>query len=105
MMAAELASTGADAIFVFHRLEEGKGTYPLRLAPLPVLMLPQDGPAVASTVRLRVPVCERAGVLESVTSTEKIVAPDLVGVPLMTPAEESESPVGNEVPPVRLKVY
>jgi hypothetical protein len=66
-------------------------------------MLPQDGPADVFTVRLRLPVCERAGVLESVTSTEKIVLPDLAGVPVIAPAEESASPMGNEVPPVRLK--
>jgi hypothetical protein len=70
---------------------------------LPVLILPQDGPADVFTVRLRLPVCERAGVLESVTSTEKIVAPDLVGVPVIAPAEERVSPAGSEVPPARLK--
>jgi len=68
-------------------------------------MLPQDGPAVAFTVMLRLPVLERAGLLESVTSTEKIVLPDLVGVPVIAPAEESVSPAGNEVPPARLKAW
>jgi len=84
MMVAELGSMGADAMLVFHRLEDGKGTYPLRLAPLPVLMLPHEGPAEELTVMFRLPVWERGvGVVESFTSTEKAVAPALVGVPVI----------------------
>ena len=91
-------------MLVFHRLEDGKGTYPLRLAPLPVLMLPHEGPAEELTVMFRLPVWERGvGVVESFTSTEKAVAPALVGVPVIAPAVESVSPAGKVVPFARLK--
>ena len=54
---------------------------------------------------LRLPVCESGvGVLESMTSTEKVVLPALVGVPLMAPAEERVNPAGKEVPFPRLNV-
>jgi hypothetical protein len=93
-------------MLVFHKFEAGNGTYPLRLAPMPVLMLPHEGPADEFTVMLRFPVCERGvGVLESTTWTEKAVLPALVGVPLIVPAEERVSPAGNEVLFARLKVY
>jgi hypothetical protein len=106
MMVAELGSTAAEAMLVFHKFEAGNGTYPLRLAPLPVLMLPQEGPADEFTVMLRLPVWESGvGVLESTTWIEKLVLPALVGVPLMTPAEERVNPAGNDVLFARLKVY
>jgi len=55
---------------------------------------------------LRLPVWESGvGVLESTTWIEKLVLPALVGVPLMTPAEERVNPAGNEVLFARLKVY
>jgi hypothetical protein len=55
---------------------------------------------------LRLPVWESGvGVLESTTWIEKLVLPALVGVPLMTPAEETVNPAGNEVLFARLKVY
>jgi hypothetical protein len=66
-------------------------------------MLPHDGPADEFTVMLRLPVWESAGVLESVTSTEKVVLPAVVGVPLIEPADESVNPVGNDVPFARVK--
>ena len=57
------------------------------------------------TVMLSVPVCERGvGVPASVTCTEKLVVPVLVGVPPMAPEEARVSPAGREVPPARLKV-
>jgi hypothetical protein len=69
-------------------------------------MLPHDGPAVEFTVRLRLPVCESGvGVVESTTWTVKGELPALVGVPLITPAEERVNPVGREVPFARVKVY
>jgi hypothetical protein len=67
-------------------------------------MLPQEGPALELTMMLRLPFAERgAGVVESVTSTVKVVVPAVVGVPLMLPAEESVSPVGREAPLARVK--
>jgi hypothetical protein len=36
------------------------------------------------------------GVLESVTRTVKVDVPVVLGVPEITPADESESPVGSE---------
>ena len=78
----------------------------MRLAPLPVLMLPQDGPAVALTVMLRLLVRESGvGVVESVTVTENGVLPAVVGVPLIAPAAESVNPAGRAVPLARIKVY
>ena len=68
-------------------------------------MLPHAGPGVEFTVMLRLPVWESGvGVLESMTSTEKVVLPTLVGVPLMAPAEERVNPAGKEVPFPRLNV-
>jgi hypothetical protein len=68
-------------------------------------MLPQEGPAVALTVMLRLPLAESGvGALESVTFTVKVVVPAVVGVPLMVPAEERANPAGREVPFPRRKV-
>ena len=60
--------------------------------------------------RLAVAVC--CGVAESCTLTEMLVVPAVVGVPLKTPPELSESPPGNvgadqtsvPVPPVAARV-
>ena len=57
------------------------------------------------TMMLSVPVCESAGVLASVTCTEKLVLPVFVGVPLIAPEEARESPAGRELPLTRLKLY
>jgi hypothetical protein len=66
-------------------------------------MLPHAG-VVEFTVMLRLPVCESGvGVLESTTWIEKAVLPALVGVPLITPAEERVNPAGREVPFARVK--
>jgi hypothetical protein len=68
-------------------------------------MLPQDGPADEFTVMLRLPVPESAfGVVESITSTVKLVLPAAVGVPLIAPAEERVNPAGKELPLARLNV-
>ena len=54
IIVAEFGSTGAETIFVFHASVNGNGTNPFRLAPFPVLMVPQDAPTVgASTVMFR----------------------------------------------------
>jgi hypothetical protein len=66
--------------------------------------LPQDGPAVALTVMLRLPFAvSGVGVVESVTSTVKVVLPAVVGVPLRLPADERVNPAGREVPLLRVK--
>jgi hypothetical protein len=69
-------------------------------------MLPQEGPAVGFTVRLKFTVKVRGeGLVESSTSTEKFVFPAAVGVPEMAPAEERDKPAGREVLFARANVY
>src|SRR5450631_3635865 len=41
MIALEFGSKGAFAMFLFHRLDGGNGTYPFILAPAPKLILEQ----------------------------------------------------------------
>jgi len=43
MMAAELGSTDADEMSLFHKLSEGNGTNPFRLPPWPRLIPAQFG--------------------------------------------------------------
>ncbi len=103
IIVVELGSTDAEAMLVFQRLDAGNGTKPLRLAPLPVLM-PEHcdwvggggggGAAAPLTVILKVAVCVSGGALESVTVTPKLVFPAAVGVPVISPALESDNPAG-----------
>ena len=107
MMVAEFESTGAEAIFVFHKSVDGNGTKPFRLAPFPVLMFPQDAPTVAgSTTMFRSVVADCAvGCVESVTvNTTAVVPTELcAGVPVIAPVEALiESPLGKLL---ALKVY
>jgi hypothetical protein len=46
MIAEELGSTGALAMFSFHRLSAGNGTKPFKFPPCPGLILPQAPPAL-----------------------------------------------------------
>ena len=68
--------------------------------------MPQEGPDVALTVMLSFPDAESGdGVVESVTSTVKLVAPAAVGVPLTVPPEERVNPAGRALPLASIKVY
>jgi len=73
---------------------------------LPVLILAHcdgagGGAAAALTAMLKVAVWVRGvGVLESATVTPKLVLPAEVGVPLITPALESDNPAGKLLPEV-----
>jgi len=82
----------------FHAFEAGNGMYPLRLARLPVLMLPHETPADAELIvilKLAVAVCI-AGWVESVTVTDTEDGPTEVVVPVIAPVELLiDSPLGS----------
>jgi hypothetical protein len=105
MIVAEFGSTAAVDIFVFHALEAENGRNPLRLARLPVLMLPHATPAVTTLVvrlKLDVAVCN-VGVVESVTVTETVAVPTAVVVPVIAPVELLiDNPLGR---PLAVNVY
>ena len=85
----ELGSTGTDAMLVFHALEDGNGTKPLRLARLPVLMFPHATAADAvPTVMLRLAVAVSIpGWVESVAVIVTGAVPCTVAVPVIAPVE------------------
>ncbi len=98
MIVAEFGSTVADAMFVFHALDDENGIKPFRLARLPVLIFPHDAPALAVLIvkpRL-VDAVFIPGCVESVTVTATVAVPTTQVVPLIAPVEPLiDNPLGN----------
>ena len=95
---ADFGSTAADAMFVFHALDDENGINPFKLARLPVLIFPHDTPALAVLIvnPRFVDAVFIDGCVESITVTATVAVPTEDVVPLIAPVELLiDKPLGN----------